>query len=123
MKNNCRFCFLDKSEKIIYESPSFIFLESKFPLIKGHCLLLSKKHIRKEGELSKRQLVEYHTISNKAFKYIKRKYALEPLVFINPPHQQSVSHFHKHYLPGVFGINGVQDGLKKILEEKNYLNT
>jgi len=118
MKTDCKFCLLDKSEKIIYKSTSFIFLESKFPLIKGHCLLISKKHIRKESELSKKQLNEYYTINKKAFNYIKRKYTQEPLIFINPPHQQSVFHFHRHFIPGVFGVNGVQAALINYLKEK-----
>ena len=119
MNTACKFCLIERSEKIIYETKNFIFLESKFPLIRGHCLLISKKHIRKEDELSKAQLNEAHLINKKAFNYIKRKYVKEPLVFINPPHQQSVFHFHRHFVPGVFGVNGVQAALIKYLKKNN----
>ncbi len=112
MSSICRFCNLGQGENIIFETKNFIFLESKFPIIKGHCLLISKKHIRKESEFLESWLNEYQEINTKASHYVKEKYLLEPLTFINPPQQQSIPHFHKHFLPGVFGVLGVETALK-----------
>ncbi len=115
--NQCVFCCLDKDEKVIFKTQHFVFLESKFPLIPGHCLLLSKRHIRKEIEILKEQWSDYLDANKKAAFYIKKKYKKEAFVFINPLQQQSIKHFHKHFMPGVFGVFGVESALKKFLNK------
>ncbi len=106
----CAFCSL-VDEKIIFKTRYYIFLESKYPLIKGHSLLISKRHIRTEFNLCDVELHEYIKANKRAYLYIKNHFRA-PLTFINSPQQQSIHHFHKHYLPGIFGVNGVQNALK-----------
>lgn len=113
---NCVFCQIQRSkEKIVYETDHFIFLQAKFPITKGHYLLITKKHIRTEIDIPKYQLQEYMKLNTKAYSYIHRKFKT-PLLYINAPKDQSIQHFHKHFIPGRFGIHGVQNALIKALK-------
>ena|SRR3990167_5870384 len=114
----CNFCNLSKSNKVIFKTKSFIFLKDNFPVYKGHHLLVSKRHIRSENEINKKELQDYYNASKKAFNFIRLRFNKEPMIFINAQQDQSVKHFHKHYIPGVFGVLGVLNALKKIVKKK-----
>lgn len=112
----CVFCNLDKKEKIIFQTKNFIFLKSKHPIIAGHCLLISKKHIRSEKEIPSSDWKDFMEASKKAYSFIERKYKKAPLVYVNPPQQQFIKHYHKHFLPGIFGVLGAADSLRNFLK-------
>lgn len=113
---NCVFCNLQRSnENIVFETKHFLFLAAKFPIIKGHYLLITKKHIFSEIEIPKTQTAEYIELNKKAYTYVQRKFKA-PLMFTNAPQDQSIKHFHKHFVPGRFHIHGVQNSLIKALK-------
>lgn len=117
--DKCSFCnILQKKNNIVFENKSFIFMEDNYPIYKGHYLLISKKHLRDESEIIDKLSRDYLIASNRAFKCIKEMYKKSPLIFINAPQDQSVKHFHKHYIQGVFGVLGVINALKKHLKTK-----
>lgn len=111
----CLFCNLSKKE-IIFRFKNFIFVTNKFPILKGHSMLISKRHIRSEVNFNNEEWEEYKNINSKCYKYIKQKFNFFPTVFINAPQDQSIKHFHKHFIPGKFGILGVDKALRKINE-------
>jgi len=80
-------------------------------------MLVPKAHIREESDIKKEQWIEYHEINKKAIDYMKAKYK-NPMIFINAPQDQSVHHFHKHFLPGCFGEHGVDNALRNFLNSK-----
>lgn len=113
---NCVFCQLQKmKENIVFETDHFIFLQAKFPITKGHHLLITKKHIQTEINIPKSQVEEYMKLNTKAYAYIHRKFKA-PLLFINAPQDQSIKHFHKHFIPGKFKVHGVQNALIRALK-------
>lgn len=115
----CIFCNLDrKKNKIVFETSNFIFFEAKDPIFKGHSLLAPKIHITEEKKLPKKNWNEFLNISNKAYNFMKKKYKFAPLTFTNPPQQQSIKHLHKHFIPGIFGILGVDKALRNFLIKK-----
>lgn len=114
---NCKFCQLAKDEKIIFKTKNFIFLTNKFPVIKnGHFLLISKNHFKREKKID--NWLEYKKACTKAYNLVRKITGTEPLVFINPPQMQSIGHFHRHYLKGIFGIHGVAKALENFLKQK-----
>lgn len=118
MKNkDCRFCHLSKDEEIIFETDSFVFITSKGPAIRSHFLLLSKEHYSKEPEIPPLLWEDYRKACAKAYKHLNGVTGVEPLTFVNPPQMQSVSHFHRHYLAGVFGVHGVAKALQNYLKQ------
>ena len=113
----CVFCDLNrKKEKIIFETDNFILLESKLPIVPGHCLLVPKIHISIEVELDIRLAKEYKRASDQAYKYVEKTYEFAPISIVNPPQDQSIKHLHKHFLPGVFGVLGVEKALRVYLK-------
>ena len=114
----CPFCRFKKRENnLIFESDHFILFKDNRPLIKEHSLLIPKKHIRSEIEIPKDQWAEYMSVSKRAYHYVAKKYGKAPLIFINAPQDQSVKHFHKHFVPGVFGILGVDKALRNFTDK------
>ena len=112
----CKFCSIKKRERIIFETKHFVFVKSKFPIIKLHCLLISKMHIREERNILEEHWEDYRIACSKAYKYMKKRTNLAPLTFINPPQMQSIKHFHRQYLSGIFGVHGVANALKNCLK-------
>lgn len=116
----CPFCTItkDPQNQIIFETDHFLFVYDKFPIMPGHALLIPKQHVLREIDLPKAQLLEYWKANEKAYAYISTKHTLEPLTFVNPPQQQSITHLHKHFIPGCFGVLGVDKALRQVLRNK-----
>lgn len=115
----CPFCDPKRFEKdTIFRTDHFILFHDYKPIVPGHSLLIPTFHIRTEFEIPENFRKEYWDANRKANEWIGATYSYEPFVFINPPHQQSVQHLHKHFIPGVFGILGVDKALRKYLQEK-----
>jgi diadenosine tetraphosphate (Ap4A) HIT family hydrolase len=114
----CKFCNLSHDEKIIFQTKYFTFLLNKFPIIKEHYLLISKEHIKEEREIIEKYLKDYFFACKKAYRYLLKQTGRKPLSFINPPQMQSIAHFHRHYVDGIFGIHGVAKALENFLTKK-----
>lgn len=94
-KNDCPFCLKQKM-KIIFETDNFYFAYNHFPVVPGHSMVITKRHIRTEPEIA--QSKEFKQISDNAWLYIEKKYS-QPITFVHPPSLQSVFHYHRHYIP------------------------
>ncbi|NMB57302.1 HIT domain-containing protein [Candidatus Beckwithbacteria bacterium] len=118
---NCLFCNLTEENinkiflKKIFETEHFIFVRLKkdFRIIDPHCLLISKKCFREETSMNKKIWEDYYVASKKAYQYMFKQTKRECMIFINPPQMQSVPHFHRHFVDGVFGIHGVANALSE----------
>jgi diadenosine tetraphosphate (Ap4A) HIT family hydrolase len=118
----CPFCDPKRFEKdLIFKTDHFIFFFSNLPIVPGHALLIPKDHIRDENTIPQKYLIEYWKANQQAYVFITNQYASNPLTFMNPPHQQSVPHLHKHFIPGVFGIHGVDFALRSFLAAKAFI--
>ncbi len=115
----CPFCNPKRFERdVIFSTEHFIFFRDYKPIAPGHSLLIPSFHIRSESEIPDAYHAEYWEVNIKAYEWIGKTYTFDPLVFINPPHQQSVTHLHKHFIPGVFGVLGVDEALREFLKTK-----
>jgi diadenosine tetraphosphate (Ap4A) HIT family hydrolase len=118
----CPFCNWQDREDLIFESDNFIFFKSKFRITKSHCLLVPKNHYRNEIDIPPKLWHEFMQNCVRAYNYIEKKYKKPPFTFVNAPQQQSVLHYHRHYLAGVFEIHGVAKALQNWLKEINKAN-
>lgn len=96
---NCVFCTLHKQgTEIIYETDKTFVLVDRYPLSRGHFLVIPKVHqpyfhLHKPEELS--DVLE--TIG-----YLVRRFGLEKYnILQNNGNQQSVFHVHFHVIPAV----------------------
>ncbi len=117
----CPFCNLNpKENKVIFETENFLFFFDRKPIVEGHAILISKKHLRSEKEIEGEDIQkEYLDVSKKAYDFMEDAYKKAPLILINAPQDQSVQHFHKHFIPGIFGVLGVDEALRDYLKKRD----
>ena len=109
----CPFCNYQKmkQEGIIFETDNFFFVRDLYPAWDGHCLLITKKHIRTEKEIKQKQ--EFQKACDKAWKWVSKNYS-NPITFVHPPNLQTVYHYHRHYIPSK---NLPREYVKKVIKE------
>lgn len=112
---NCPFCKIDQDETVIFVTKYFAFLSAKTKITPHHHLLISKNHAKSEVDFTDVIWRDYRYASKMAWNLMKKLSHQEPLIFINPSQMQSVGHFHKHYVDGIFGIHGVANALRSRL--------
>ncbi len=112
---NCPFCEINQDQEVLFITKYFVFMSAKTKITPNHHLLISKHHIKSEVELGEKIWIDYQYASKLAWNLMKNLSNQDPLIFINPSQMQSVGHFHKHYVDGIFGIHGVANALKTSL--------
>ena len=98
---SCPFCNISSS-KIIFETQDLFVIEDKNPVTKGHCLIVSKKHIWKAHELQASAWAQMEEILKRLTTKRKQKIDFEDYNLLNASWssaQQSVPHFHIHFAP------------------------
>lgn len=111
----CPFCTYEKlGAKIIFETIHFVFLDNRNSPTLHHSILFPRHHIETEADIDRFAGNEYVHATEKAFEYLKEKTGVYPFVFINPPQQQTATHFHKHFYPGVFNPKEVESALREL---------
>lgn len=113
----CPFCNLNAQERIINYTSNFILIPSKYPIIPHHYLLVSRQHFSSESEFTSDIWKDYQKATKLANRHLINVTQQPPLTFVNPPQMQSVHHFHRHYLDGVFGVHGVANALQSHLNQ------
>ena len=99
----CAFCSeaILKIEKF-YEDESFIAIYNIKPVVKGHCLVIPKRHVESMLELNEKEREDFISFSNKAI-FIALKYAdandFDFLLQLGENAGQSIKHLHFHILP------------------------
>ena len=81
-------------------------------------MLIPKRHIREEHELSRKEWDDYYIAIKKATEYMN-KYFGGYMTFKNAMQDQSVFHLHRHFLPQGFGVHGVDKALRSFLGDKS----
>ncbi len=99
----CVFCSKTtlKFEKF-YEDENFTAIYNIRPVVKGHCLIIPKRHIESMLEMNEKEREDFISFSNKAI-FIALKYAnasdFDFLLQMGENAGQSVKHMHFHILP------------------------
>ena len=85
-----------------YEDENFIAIYNIRPVVKGHCLVIPKRHIESMLELNEKERMDFISFSNKAI-FIALKYAnandLDFLLQKGENAGQSIKHLHFHIMP------------------------
>ncbi len=85
-----------------YEDENFVAIYNIRPVVKGHCLVIPKRHIESMLELNEKERMDFISFSNKAI-FIALKYAnandLDFLLQKGENAGQSIKHLHFHIMP------------------------
>ena len=85
-----------------YEDENFVAIYNIRPVVKGHCLVLPKRHIENMLEMNENERKSFISFSNKAV-FIALKYAgtkdFDFLLQNGENAGQSIKHLHFHILP------------------------
>lgn len=115
---DCPFCKLDKTKnRVIFETNNFTFIEHGDAPTRHHCLLFYHGHIIEEYQIDRFMGNEYIHALTKAYEYMREKTGKEPFSFINPAHQRTIQHFHRHFFPGVFKPEEIDMAVRKLYEQ------
>ncbi len=138
---DCIFCKiatgLEASSKI-YEDDDFIALMDAYPLSKGHCLVIPKRHVIRLEELSARHRAKLFNIGHTVIEAQKKAgfgvNGTNLLINDGKAANQTVPHLHLHLIPrergdilmaipklflhitGIFGIKTSRETLDKMAE-------
>lgn len=118
INSECPFCNKETiQDSILHEVWGFMVVKNIKPLVEGHIMVIPERHIRTEIEFDPSEKSGYWQACDWAYRYVKRKSGIEPMIFVNAKQDQSVYHYHKHYVPGVFGVHGVDNALRKVIAD------
>jgi len=109
MEKECPFCREQKDkQRVVRETKNTFTILSNPYLLKGHCLVVTKKHVEKLSDIPKEMLMELFEEASKVQDLLMEKIGApgcdirqnyRPFI---PNGEIKVSHFHLHVLPRWF---------------------
>lgn len=99
---NCPFCKKDIKEIAFAESSHFLTIYNIAPILPGHSLVISKKHIISLFELSPKEVQEFMVLAQKSAKILSKAFSVDSFnwsIQERPPAGQTVPHLHMHIIP------------------------
>lgn len=99
-KDFCEFCdVIKKADRFLLETAHFVLIENIYPYENDHVLVLSKKHLHSELDMSQLEQKDLMKIHLKTIEIFYREKG-GCLSFTRENTQdQSMWHYHRHYLP------------------------
>jgi len=99
MKNKCLFCNIDNK---ICENELFYSRWDKFPVSKGHALVIPKEHIESFFKLNDKQIIKLYDLIKQTKEIIQEKYNPDAYnIWLNNWIEawRSIHHLHIHIIP------------------------
>jgi len=101
----CIFCSLDSS-KVLLDNDLFVVIEDKFPVTRGHLLVISKRHFADFFAIEQTEMAALREIIIRAKDWLDERY--QPSAYnlgMNCGRHagQSIDHFHLHIIPRYSG--------------------
>ena len=98
--SECVFCSIPE-RRVFARTKFFFIVEDKFPVSKGHCLIISKRHVASYFDLTKEEKIDLIEATNKIapdwFDTTITGYNIG--INIGEDAGQTVMHFHQHVIP------------------------
>lgn len=102
---NCPFCHKTKDDFIL-ERSGFASIYNLSPILPGHCLIISKRHIESLFELSDDEVAEFMLMGRDMARLLGKVFKTDAFDWAIQEKEaagQSVSHLHMHVLPRKIG--------------------
>lgn len=115
---NCPFCNLEKSQ-VLFENNLAIAIYDKYPVQKGHILIILKDHCETYFDASIEQIRAMNELISKAKTHIDREFKPDGYnlgVNVGEFGGQTVMHLHIHVIPRYKGdIEDPRGGIRKAI--------
>lgn len=123
--STCPFCNPDSERELLLESATAYAMFDKFPVSKGHTLIIPKKHCANYFELSFKEQSACWFMLNKVKVILQKRFNPDGFnigININESAGQTIDHVHIHLIPRYKGdVKEPRGGIRGvILEMKNY---
>lgn len=116
----CLFCTYDKKEYIAENELTFAIFD-KFPVNRGHILIIPKRHFDNFFEASKEEVIAIYDLIHKVKQIVDKKYnptGYNVGINIGYDGGQTIMHLHVHLIPRYKGdIENPRGGIRKLKKE------
>ncbi len=118
---NCIFCCLPVT-RIIAENTYFLAILDKFPISKGHTLIIPKRHILSFFHLNEKEFVSLYPFINEIKTLINKRYLAKGFnIGVNDGEVagQTINHLHIHLIPRYNGdVSNPKGGIRWMFPDK-----
>ncbi len=120
--SECLFCNLDSSREIITESELAFAIYDKYPVNKGHALIIPKRHCSSYFELTAEEQTSCWQMVNELKNFLSEEFNPDGFnigININEEAGQTIPHMHIHLIPRYKGdITQPEGGVRGVIPEK-----
>ena len=120
--NTCIFCSPNKEMELIAESASVYTIYDKYPVSKGHALIIPKRHVDNYFELSLREQTALFFVLNHVKNYLQKRFnpgGFNVGINIGEKAGQTIPHVHIHLIPRYSGdMDDPEGGVRGVIPEK-----
>lgn len=102
VKSNSECIFCSPKRKILIETALAYSIFDKFPVSKGHTLIIPKRHVSSYFQLSLNEQISCNLLINEVKKYLDKKYKPDGFnigINIGESAGQTINHVHIHLIP------------------------
>lgn len=121
-KKNCPFCNPEEGRELIVESATFYAMYDKYPVSKGHALIIPKNHIKSFFDLNVFQHQASNFVLNRVRLIVQDKYKPDGFnigINLGKDAGQTIEHLHIHLIPRYKGdCENPVGGVRNIFPEK-----
>ncbi len=118
--SECIFCNL--KHEIIYENTHVFAVYDRFPVSKGHVLVIPKRHIEHYFEATEEEIVAIHKGLHAMKTHLDKRYAPDGYnigVNVHAAAGQTVFHLHIHLIPRYAGdVDNPAGGVRGVIPDK-----
>lgn len=119
MAEKCPFCKLDtRNNKIVFETINFKFIENVRSQLPDHYFLITSAHVADENSLDRYLWTEYGHATRRVYEYFEKKHKSVPFTFMIPDKDETIHHFHKHFMSSYLSALQIQKALLNLLPIK-----
>jgi diadenosine tetraphosphate (Ap4A) HIT family hydrolase len=119
---NCPFCKIDLERDFIIEMDTVFAIFDKFPVSKGHALIIPKRHCANYFEMTDVEQVKCIELLNQVQKLVSAKFKPDGFnigVNVNEAGGQTVPHVHIHLIPRYNGdVLNPEGGIRGVIPGK-----
>jgi len=122
MKPICPFCHPESERVIILETLSAFSIYDKFPISKGHALIIPKRHCSDYFKLTMEEQASCWNMVNDVKQILQDKYHPDGFnvgINVNEAAGQTISHIHIHLIPRYKGdVPEPEGGVRGVIPNK-----